>query len=552
MFKRFLNFETKSINSAAIILAVSALASGLLGLLRDRLLAGSFGAGNELDIYYSAFRIPDFISTILIIGSISAAIIPIFSEYLSKSKDEAFKYFGNLLNCFLVLLIVISALMIVFIPQILHLIVPGFSGEKFDKTVELTRIMFLSPIILGISNIVSGVLRIFGRFVITSLSPILYNLGIILGILIFVPIFKLNGLAWGVVFGAFLHFIVQIPILLMLGFKPMKLLDFWHPGVLKTIKLTLPRTLGLAANQINLIIITAIGSTLSVGSIAIFNLANNLQSLPITFIANSFSTAAFPFLALYYSEKKKDKFIFEFSSVFRQILFYTIPVSLFIFILRAQIIRIILGTGKFTWGDTQITAACLGLFSIGIFAYSLSLLVSKAFYALQNTKIPAVIAFLSIVINVILSFFFLWVLSFQNFFSQSLIDLLDIEGIKGNIVIGLPLALSVSGIIQLILLLAIFYKKSGIKIKKIALFAIKVAFTGLSLAIASIIVRNISSSFVNMKSFWGVFGQTAASALAGIIVFAFIAHWLKLPEILVIKQLFFKKPRNIEKLSETP
>ncbi len=147
MFKRFLNIETKSINSAAVILAISSLISGLLGLFRDRLLAGSFGAGDELDIYYSAFRIPDFISTILIIGSISAAIIPIFSEYLSKSKDDAWRYFGNLLNCFFILLIVICALMMIFVPQILHLIVPGFSGEKFDKTVELTRIMFLSPII---------------------------------------------------------------------------------------------------------------------------------------------------------------------------------------------------------------------------------------------------------------------------------------------------------------------------------------------------------------------------------------------------------------------
>jgi len=224
MFRRFLNFETKSINTAAVILAVSSLVSGLLGLLRDRLLAGSFGAGNELDIYYSAFRIPDFISTILIIGSISAAIIPIFSQYLNRSKDEAWNFFGNLLNCFLVLLIVVSALMIVFVPQILHLIVPGFSGDKFAKTVELTRIMFLSPIILGISNIISGVLRIFGRFAVTSLSPILYNFGIILGIVFLVPVFKLNGLAWGVVLGASLHLIIQIPILLKVGFKPKKIL----------------------------------------------------------------------------------------------------------------------------------------------------------------------------------------------------------------------------------------------------------------------------------------------------------------------------------------
>lgn len=552
MFKKILNFETRSINAAAIILAISSFASGLLGLLRDRLLAGSFGAGSELDIYYSAFRIPDFISTILIIGSISAAIIPIFSEYLSKSKDEAWGFFGNLLNCFLVLLIGISILMIIFVPEILHLIVPGFSGEKFDKTVELTRIMFLSPIILGISNIISGVLRIFGRFAVTSLSPILYNLGIIFGILFFVPVFKLNGLAWGVVFGAFLHLIIQIPILIKMGFKPIKFINFKDLGVRKTVRLTLPRALGLAANQINLIIITAIASTLSAGSIAMFNFANNLQSLPTAFIANSFSSAAFPFLALYFSEKKREKFVSEFSAVFRQIFFYAVPASLFIFILRAQIIRIILGTGKFTWGDTQITAACLGLFAIGIFADSLSLLLAKAFYSMHNTKIPAIIAFLTIGLNVILSFFFLWVFSFNNFFSNFALGVLDIKNISGNIVVGLPLALSISSICEMSLQLIIFCKMSEVKIKEIILFIFKVIFSGLALAAAALIARDIFVPWINLKTFLGVFEQAAISSVAGLAVFAFMAYWLKLPEILVLKQLFFKKPRQVQKLSETP
>jgi len=551
MFKKFLNFETKTINSAAIILAASSLISGLLGLLRDRLLAGYFGAGNELDIYYSAFRIPDFISTILIIGSISAAIIPIFSEHLAKSKDEAWKYFGNLLNCFLILLIVVSVLMIVFVPQILHLIVPGFSGDKFDKAVELTRIMFLSPILLGISNMISGVLRIFGRFVVTSLSPILYNIGIIIGIIFLVPIFKLEGLAWGVVLGAFLHFLIQIPVLIKLGYRPIKPLNFFSPGIKKTIKLTLPRTLGLAANQINLIVVTAIGSVLSAGSIGIFNLASNLQALPITFIANSFSSAAFPFLAVYFSEKKKDKFNSEFASVFRQIFFYVIPISLLIIILRAQIVRVLYGTGRFTWGNTQITAACLGLFAVGIFAHSLSLLISKSFYALQNTKIPAIIAFANIIVNVILSFFFLWILSFGNVFSDILTRMLDVNGLNGNIVIALPLALSCSSIIELSLLLIVFWKKSGIQFKDIIYFCLKVVLAGLALVITALFMRDIISGFVNMKSFAGVFSQAAAASLAGIAVFAFIAYWLELPEILIFKQLFFKKPRKVQSLPET-
>ncbi len=542
MYKRILNSETKTINRAAVILAVSALVSGILGLFRDRLLAGTFGAGFELDIYYAAFRIPDFVAMVLIMGSISAAIIPLFSEYLVKSKEEAWHFFSNLLNSFLLFLVIISVIMIIFVPQILRLIVPGFSGEKLQTTIVLTRIMFLSPILLGISNIISGVLRVFKRFLVTSLSPIMYNIGIIFGILFFVPRMGIKGLAWGVVFGALLHFLVQIPIIFSLGFKPRRALDFSHPGLLKAIKLTLPRTLGLAASQINLIVITAIGSTLAAGSIAVFNLADNLQRLPVTFIAASFSTAAFPFLALYFSRMEKDKLVKEFLGVFKQITFFIIPISLLIFILRAQIVRIILGTRNFAWTDTQLTAACLGLFSIGIFAYGLSLLVSKTFYALQNTKTPALVALTNIIVNVCLSFFFIWLLRFDNVFSSFLIKFLDIENVEGSLVVGLPLALSISGIIQLALLLFFLYKRVEIiKIKEIIDFVVKILICSILLILSSLISIRIMAGFVDMQTFIGVFLQAAVSSIIGIAIYCVTALMLRLNEITLVKRYIFRK-----------
>ncbi|GAH60793.1 unnamed protein product, partial [marine sediment metagenome] len=179
MFKNILNIQTKNITSAAFVLAGAFFISILLGLIRDRLLARNFGLGFELDIYYAAFRIPDFISMVLIMGAIGAAIIPIFSEYLVKNREEAFKYFSNLLNLFLIFLILICGILFIFAPNLVSLIAPGFSSESKELTILLTRIMFLSPIFLGISNIISGILRVFQRFLITSLAPIMYNLGII-------------------------------------------------------------------------------------------------------------------------------------------------------------------------------------------------------------------------------------------------------------------------------------------------------------------------------------------------------------------------------------
>jgi putative peptidoglycan lipid II flippase len=542
MYKKVLNSQTRNITHAAGILFLASLFSGILGLLRDSLLAGTFGAGNDLDIYYAAFRIPDFISTVLVMGAISAAIIPIFSSYLVRSRDEAWRFFSNLINLFFVSLIVISFVLIIFVPQILTLIVPGFTGEKKEAAVALTRIMFLSPILLGISNIISGVMRVFRRFLITSLAPIMYNIGIIFGILFFVPLMGIKGLAWGVVFGAFLHLIIQLPILFKLGFKLKKTLNFLEPGFLQAVKLTIPRAIGLAASQINLIVVTAIGSTLTVGSIAVFNLADNLQRLPVTLIGVSFSTAAFPFFSLYFSRNDKEKLIAKFSSVFRQILFLIVPISLLIFILRAQIVRIILGRGKFNWADTQLTAACLGIFSFIIFASVLTLLISKTFYAFQNTRIPAVITLFTVGLNIIFCYLFIWVLSFENWFRSFLMEFLDLERLGDGMVIGLPLALALSGIFQVSLLLISLYLKIGnFRIREIFESGIKILAASILLGFTCYIVRQNVSQFVNMQTFLGVFIQMSLAGLAGIIVYVIATLLLKSPEIKALKGVVYKK-----------
>src|SRR3989344_8082846 len=187
MFKKLLNTQTKSISWASLILMGSYLTSAFLGIFRDRLLAGQFGAGHELDVYYTAFTLPDLIALILIFGAISASIIPIFSSYWVKSKEDAWQYISTFLNVFFSVLIGISIILIIFAPILISFIAPGFSEEKKELTVMLMRIMFLGPIILGASNIISGILQVFHKFLVTALAPILYNLGIIAGIIFFVP-----------------------------------------------------------------------------------------------------------------------------------------------------------------------------------------------------------------------------------------------------------------------------------------------------------------------------------------------------------------------------
>jgi putative peptidoglycan lipid II flippase len=381
------------------------LASRALGLFRDRLLAASFGAGDTLDVYYAAFRIPDLIYNLLVFGALSAAFIPVFTGLIdddSKNNKKAWELARGIMNLAIVFIIVVSAIFCLFSPWLMKIITPGFSPEKIERVVMFTRIMFLSPLFLGIGGIFGGILTSFKRFMVYSLAPIFYNVGIIFGILVFVRFWGPVGLAIGVAFGAFLHMLVQYPVIRKLGFH--QEWSFWKhfsdQNVRKVFKLMIPRTLGLAVTQVNLFVITIFASTLASGSLAIFSFAQNLQGVPLGLFGASFAIAVFPTLSAQFHKNKKD-FVATFSQTFRQILFFIIPISVFMLLLRAQIVRVVLGAGKFDWEDTTLTFQCLGIFVLSLFAQSLVPLLARSFYAMQNTKTPFYIALASEAVNIL-------------------------------------------------------------------------------------------------------------------------------------------------------
>ncbi|MCX6723369.1 MAG: murein biosynthesis integral membrane protein MurJ [Candidatus Staskawiczbacteria bacterium] len=542
MIQKFLNTQTKSISSASLILAISYLGSAVLGLLRDRLLAGTFGAGSELDVYYTAFTVPDFIALILIFGATSSAVIPIFSGYLIKSKEQAWEYASVFFNVFLGFLIIICALLMIFTPTIITLIAPGFSDQKRELAVMLMRIMFLSPIILGASNMISGILQVFHRFLITALAPLLYNLGIIISIFFFVPKIGVVGLAWGVVLGGVMHLLIQLPAFFFSGFRYKASFNYKDPGVTKTIKMMVPRSLGLGASQFNTIITTAIASTLMAGSIAVFNLANNLSSILVNAVAVSVSTASFPSMSMAFLNEEKEEFLRKFSSIFRQILFLVVPLSLLLLILRAQIVRVVLGAGKFNWANTKLTTACLGILALNLIAQALILFLSKTFYAAHNTKIPATISVITVATNIILSFGLVWFIKFSPDFHIFLVNFLRLGGVDDIGVIGLVLAYSISVILQVSLLLCMFYKKfPKVKSKEIFNSLYKILFASLIMFVLTFITRQFLGSIVSLQTFWGVFLQLISSGIVGVATYAVTTHLLKSPENRIIVDSLFKK-----------
>ncbi|TSC75137.1 MAG: hypothetical protein G01um101430_638 [Parcubacteria group bacterium Gr01-1014_30] len=459
MLNRFFNFRSKNITFAASLLGASAILSAILGLIRDRLLASRFGAGQELDVYFAAFRIPDFVYGILIMGGLSAVFLPVLTEHFKKNEEQGWLLTNVVLNCFLVLLVLFCGALTIFTPFLISLIAPGFTQEQRELAVPLTRIMFLSTIFFGLSSIFSGILHYFNRFLAYSIAPVLYNLSIISGIIFFVPVFGVMGLAFGVILGAFLHLAIQMPSAAASGFRYSLQLNFKYPGLLKIFKFMAWRALGSSVYHINLIILTAIASTLALGSITLFNFAGNMAQFVTGIVGISFATAAFPVLSKSWTNGSRDEFLKNFHSTFRQILFLAIPLSVLIFLFRAQIVKLILGYGLFGDLETGLTAAALGLFCLGIFAFASIPLLLRAFFSLQDVKTPTVIGLVYMVLTVGVSFLFVWALGFPNFFHDFLERAMNLERAENIQVIGLPLAVSLSGILYFFLLLSFLRKK---------------------------------------------------------------------------------------------
>jgi len=419
VFKLF-HQEFGGLNQAAMILAASSLLSGFLGLIRDRLLAGTFGAGQVLDIYYASFKIPDFLYIISLSIASTTVLIPFFLEKISQSSERGRLFFDNIFSIFLIAMIVLVAITFFLIPFLADFVAPGFSAAAKSQFITLARILLLSPFLLGLSNLLSGIVQSFNRFFVYALSPLLYNIGIILGIVFLFPHFGLAGIVLGVAFGALLHASIQLPTIFKLNFAPRLKFKFDFREAWQVIKYSLPRTFGLGLNQLVLIFITAMASLFSAGSIAIFNLSYNLQSVPLAVIGVSYSVAAFPTLARFFISDRK-KFLEHTILALRQIIFWSIPVSLLIIVLRAQIVRIVYGYGKFDWRDTRLTAAGLALFAISLFGQALVNLFVRAFYAAGKTTRPVIVNVISSVLTISGIFIFLGLI--HNPSSGSLLEI---------------------------------------------------------------------------------------------------------------------------------
>ncbi len=541
MIKRIINSRSKTITFSAGLIAFSVGASAILGLLRDRLLVSYFDVA-KLDIYFAAFAIPDFVYGVVITGGVVAAFLPVFAGALEKDEKEGWKLANNTLSAILISLLLLCGILFIFTPFIVKVVAPGFSVEYVEKTILLTRIMLLSPILLGASSLFSGVLQYFDRFLAYSLAPIFYNIGIILGIFFLTPHFGIIGLAYGVVLGSFLHLLVQLPSSIFSGFSYRPVLDLNQEELKKIYRLVLPRIVGQISAKVNVVVITALASLLTAGSISIFNLANHLQSFPVRIIGVAFAVAAFPAFSRSLAANEKKKFLKNFSSVICQVLFFIIPISVIVFLLRAQIVRLVLGAEGFGWKETQLTAASLGIFAFSFFASALVHVLVRAFFSFQNTRTPVIASLVSMVSNIGLSFFFVWLLGFDNAFRSFFAVVLKLEAITNIEVVAFPLALLVSTFLHLMLLLYFLNGKVGaFREMGIGKCLERTLFASLVTGMVTFIVLRVVGTVITLDTFFAVFLQTTVAFVFAALTYFLVSKMLKSPELSSIKEAFLNR-----------
>lgn len=513
---------------AAIILGVSSLISRVVGLLRERVLTTTFGAGDVFDAFVAAFRVPDLVFNLVVLGALSASFIPLFTGRLVRGKDgeaQAWRFALTVLNLVVVAVGVLALLYAVFAPWLVQMLTPGFSGEKLALTVHLSRIMALQPVLLGVSFVFSGVLNSYRRFVAYALAPVLYNLGIMAGVLWLVPTLGPGGLAWGVVLGAVLHLAVQVPSMVRLGFRWQPILELRSREFAALWKMMLPRVVGLGATQVNLLTVTVLGSTLLAGSLTAFHLANNLQYVPIGIIGIAFAQAAFPTMAEYIARGQTAAFRRVLTGAFRYILFLVVPLSLFMYLLRAQTIRVFFGDGAFDWEDTILTMQTLGWLTFSIFAQAVIPLLARAFYVQQDTKTPVFIAVLSMVVNVAAAVGL-------SLMSPSL-------GVE-----ALAIAFSLSALVNMgLLLIALHVRLGGFDDAQVLASALRIAFAALGGGAVLQLLKEPVASLVAMDRFWGVGTQLVVTAVAGAAAYLLFAWLLNSPELAALKRYL---PRGIK------
>jgi len=549
-----LNREISGLHQAAYLLGFFAILSQVLALFRDRLLASMFGAGQSLDIYYAAFRIPDIVfATVASLVSVSV-IIPFLIERIDRDEEknkkgeekedrkEARHFLNSIFTFYMGLLSLVSLALFFATPYLTKLLFPVISaGEFYQELVTMTRILLLSPFLLGLSNLFASVTQVYRRFFVYAIAPVMYNIGIMFGILVLYPMYGLTGLALGVVSGALLHLLIQVPSTLSSGLFPRFSLPLDFSSIKKVIFISLPRTITVSSNELTELFLISFASFLIPGSISVFNFSFNLQSVPFSIIGVSYSLAAFPMLTRLFSKGDREQFLEQMIISSRHIIFWSIPISVLFIVLRAQIVRTVLGAGSFNWDDTRLTAAALALFTVSLVAQNLTTLFVRSYYARGKTRPPLFMnvfsAGLIVVVSYALVLFFREVAFFRDFVE----GVLKVQDIPGTIVLMLPLGYTFGTLVNM----CMHWYAFEVEYPKYSDLVLKTFFQtiGASLIMGFVAYKGLGvfGAFFDVNTFFGIFMQGFLAGISGLVAWLCVLYLLKSTELQDVWNTLHKK-----------
>ncbi len=510
--------------SAATIIMVMALASRVLGLVRERLLVTYFGTSIEHDIYKAAFLIPDTIFELLVFGAISVSFIPVFTHALENGKrDAAWRIASSVINLALVLFAILSVLVFIAAPALADVVIPGLVDRHPEARAlyaGLVRLMLVAQGFFVISGFLTAILHSFQRFFIPAVAAVVYNAMIIMSIALFAPRFGVYAPALGVVGGALVHLLVQVPLARKVGYTHKAQIALRDPGVREIGMLMAPRTAGMAVSRINDIVNAALASFIAVGSITSFNVAYILQLVPVGLFGASIAQAALPSLSASYAGNRMEEFKRTLLSAFHQILFLVMPSAAILIALRIPMTRLFFGAKTFSWDATVMTGRTLSFFGMSLFAQAVALLLARGFYAMHDSKTPVKATVVAVVINISLATSFIWGLHLE--------------------VWSLALAYSIASIVNTsLLLLWLDHKVGGFDHKRLTIPTLKIATAAIVMALGlRVLMKQLDVVVFDTTRTINLILLTVSVTLVGMSLYLGTAWLLKVEELHILWSYF--------------
>lgn len=400
-----MNGRGTSLAVASAILMASFVASRVTGLLREIVIGSQFGTSGEYAAYLAAMRIPDFVFQVMAGGAVGAAFIPVFTDYITHGRDdEGWRIVSTIFNLAILLMSPVVILLMVFAPQVVSLLTPDFPPALLNEAGNVAHILLVLPLLFTLGVLSTSVLQSFNKFLLPSLAPLLYNLGLIGGAFFLGPSHGIYGLAAGAAVGAALFLLVQVPGLLRQGIRYRPVLDLHHPGVREVGRLMAPRMFGLAVYQVNFVIVLYLASS-TPESVPALNYAWQLTMMPLGIFAMAISTAVFPTMAQQSATHRVEDLKRTVSSSLRLIMFLTLPAMAGLIVLQQPIVRLLFQREAFTAQSTAATAYALQFYAIGLVGLAGVEIITRAFYALHDTRTPVVVAFVAMLLHLGMSTF---------------------------------------------------------------------------------------------------------------------------------------------------